>query len=114
MKVIKDAKQRYNIDKHRVYVLGFSNGGASAVALTSTHPKTFAGIAAYGWMVDLKKNQGYQMPFQVIAGSRKATEYDSNNNPMVRVDERNAIRELLIMNKMVSADIKPNYKKTPY
>lgn len=114
MKIVKAAKKRYNIDNRRVYVLGFSNGGASAVALTSTHPKTFAGIAAYGWMVDLEKNKGYQMPFQVVAGSREATEYDSNNNPMVRIDERRAIRELLIMNKMISPSTKANYAKVPY
>lgn len=114
MRIVKEAKKRYNIDNSRVYVAGFSNGGASGVALTSTHPKTFAGLAAYGWMVDLERDQGYQMPFQVIAGSREATEYDSNNNPMVRVDERHAIRELLIMNKMISSTTRPNYKKVLY
>lgn len=114
MKIVKAAKKRYNIDNRRIYVLGFSNGGASAVVLTSTHPKTFAGIAAYGWMVDLERNQGYQMPFQVIAGSHEATEYDSNNNPMVRIDERHAIRDLLIMDKMITSNTQPNYKKVPY
>ena len=47
--ILRDALVRYPmIDKSRVYVTGFSNGGAAAVALTDQYPELFAAIAPEG------------------------------------------------------------------
>ncbi|GHV98518.1 hypothetical protein lacNasYZ03_00320 [Lactobacillus nasalidis] len=114
VKVVKKALRIYPVDSRRVYSLGFSNGGATSVALTSTHPDMFAGIAMYGWAVDLERQSDYDMPFQVIEGTGEATEYTVKKNPMVRVDVRHAIKELFTLNGMKQARITADYARTPY
>ncbi|MFT8329961.1 alpha/beta hydrolase family esterase [Bifidobacterium psychraerophilum] len=113
--VIAMAKRRYPIDETRVYALGFSNGGASAVALTSRHPELFAGIAAYGWQVDLDNPiEGYTMPFQIIQGSDEGTRTDTAGNPMVRDGTRESMRSLLLYNGMIDDDDASDFRETPY
>ena len=113
--VIDYMKQNYPIDETSVYTLGFSNGGATSVALTSEHPELFAGMAAYGWMVDLKnKNNGYEMPFQVVQGTEEFITEDGNGNPAVMTDEQEAIHSLLVYDHMISDDTKADYQKTQY
>lgn len=113
--LIDDMKNRYPVDETRVYSVGFSNGGATSVALTSEHPELFAGIAAYGWMVDLKnKENGYEMPFQVVQGTREFVTEDENGNPAVMQDEQEAIHSLLVYDQMISKDTEADYLQTPY
>lgn len=45
--------ENYPIDSERIYAAGFSNGGATSVALTRDYPQYFAAISAMGWMVDV-------------------------------------------------------------
>ncbi|GFZ26553.1 alpha/beta hydrolase family esterase [Lactobacillus corticis] len=114
-KVVRYAQSHYSVDPHRTYSLGFSNGGATSIAMVNEHPRMFAGIAAYGWANDLtKKKSKYLIPFQFISGSREATEYTSQDNPMVRVDVRTAIQTLFRYNNMKYAGKKANYQQTPY
>lgn len=114
LQVVQAAKKRFHVDNSRIYVVGFSNGGASAVALTNAHAKKFAGIAAYGWMVDLKKVHGSAMPFQLLQGTREFTVKDSTGHPMIMQDERHAVRSLLLRNKMIASDHKADYQRTSY
>lgn len=51
VKVIEAAEKRYNIDQNRIYSVGFSNGGASSMALASTYPHLLAGIVGMGWLI---------------------------------------------------------------
>lgn len=44
--VIEDAKPRFNIDPHRIYIAGYSNGGFMAVRYACAHPDKVAGVAA--------------------------------------------------------------------
>lgn len=114
-RVIRYAQQHYSVDPHRIYSVGFSNGGATSIALASRHPKLLAGISAYGWANDLERKQpAYPIPFQFISGTREATEYTKAGHPMVRVDIRTAIRSLFRYDQMPEAQIKPNYLQTPY
>jgi acetyl esterase/lipase len=114
-RVIRYAQKHYPVDAHRIYSVGFSNGGATSIALASSHPKLLAGIAAYGWANDLRRTgHSYLIPFQFISGTREATEYTASGKPMVRVDIRTAIKTLFRYNKMPQASIKPNYGQTPY
>lgn len=78
VKVIRTAQKKFPINKNRIYSTGFSNGGAVSVALTSEHPQILAGIAAYGWMIDLKnkvkRNGNNGMPFLFLNGTQELTE----------------------------------------
>ncbi|TCD53612.1 hypothetical protein EJ419_08210 [Alloscardovia theropitheci] len=113
--VINRASELYPIDTNRVYSVGFSNGGATSVALAARHPELISGIAAYGWQVDLlNPQQGYEIPFQVIQGSQESTRYDYDKNPMVRSDTAQSIRGLLLYNSMIDSNVQPDYKQTPY
>ena len=109
--------QNYPIDTERIYSTGFSNGGATSVALTSTHPHYFAAISAMGWMIDLdhkRKKSHYLMPFQVVQGDREFTQQAKTGGVAVMDDEQIGIRSLLIYNGMISTNQKTDYVKTPY
>lgn len=114
LRVLDAAKQRFRVDDSRVYVLGFSNGGASAVALTSSHARLFAGIAAYGWAVDLERRSGPAMPFQILNGTREFTATDPRGNPTVSQDVQTAIRSLLLRDGMISSSTRPDFATTPW
>ena len=117
--IVEDAYTRYPmIDRSRVYVTGFSNGGAAAVALTDQYPELFAAIAPEGWMVGMrdwkKKGAGYDMPFQIIQGSKEYT-YETNTCAMaIMTDEQEALSDLMLFNEMVDSSFVPDYDKTPY
>lgn len=86
-RVIRYAQKHYPVDAHRTYSVGFSNGGATSIALASRHPKLLTGISAYGWANNLNRvGRSYLIPFQFISGTREATEHAASGQPMVRVD----------------------------
>jgi poly(3-hydroxybutyrate) depolymerase len=114
LRVLNAAEQRFHVDNSRVYVLGFSNGGASAVALTSSHARLFAGIAAYGWAVDLRQKSGPAMPFQILNGTREFTTTDSHGNPAVSTDVQTAIRSLLLRDGMIASSTHADFAATPW
>ena len=117
--IVRDAFERYpEIDKSRVYVTGFSNGGAAAVALTDQHPELFAAIAPEGWMVGMKdwkeKGTEYNMPFQIIQGSQEYT-YETKTGAMaIMTDEQEALRDLMMFNGMSTEDFTPDYDQTAF
>lgn len=114
-KVVRRAIKRYPIDPQRVYTVGFSNGGATSVALVSKHPEMYAGMAAYGWSVAMQQPKaGYTIPFQFIQGTNEATEQSRAGNPMVRADVRQTVRSLLRYNQMISKQSEADYQQTPY
>ena len=52
--LIEFASERVNIDRNRIFVAGFSNGGGMAHRLACEAPETFAGVAAVGALMDNK------------------------------------------------------------
>ena len=117
--IVRDALERYPvIDRSRVYVTGFSNGGAAAVALTDQYPEMFAAIAPEGWMVGMRewsrKGAEYDMPFQVIQGSKEYT-YETDTGAMaVMADEQKALKDLMLFNEMITEDFTPDYGRTAF
>jgi flavodoxin/poly(3-hydroxybutyrate) depolymerase len=116
--VVKYITENYPVDATRVYSTGFSNGGALSVALCRDYPQLFAGIAAFGWMVDMPDRNGvyaaYDMPFQLIQGTAEYT-YKTNSGAMaVMRDEQQALRALFRMNEMITQSTRTDYTKVPY
>ncbi len=117
--IVRDAFTRYPvIDPSRVYVTGFSNGGAAAVALTDQYPELFAAIAPERWMVGMrdwqKKGHDYDMPFQIIQGSNEYTYATASGAMAIMTDEQEALPDLMLFNEMVDATFEPDYDTTPY
>lgn len=108
--VIDDAISRYPIDRHRVYAVGFSNGGALSGALASTYPELLAGIAAMGWMIGLNHPQGLTIPFLLIQGTEEYASHIGHHRIMR--DEREALHDLMQANQLTEET--PNYGQTPY
>ncbi len=118
MAVLDYVEDTWPVDRTRVYATGFSNGGAMAVALASEHPERFAAISAYGWMVDIYHDPAlakqYDMPFQVLQGTREYTGTDAKGHPVIMADEQQAIRSLFLFNEMITAEVQPDYQAVPY
>ena len=117
--IVRDAFERYPvIDKSRVYVTGFSNGGAAAVALTDRYPELFAAIAPEGWMVGMRdlraKGKDYDMPFQIIQGTDEYTYATDSGAMAIMRDEQEALSDLMLFSEMAEESFVPNYDDTPY
>lgn len=116
--VVEYIIQNYPVDSTRVYSTGFSNGGALSVALCRDYPQLFAGIAAFGWMVDMPDRDGvyaaYDMPFQLIQGTDEFTYRTDSGAMAVMQDEQKALRALFLMNEMAEGDSEPDYTSVPY
>ena len=117
--IVRDSFIRYPmIDPSRVYVTGFSNGGAAAIALTDQYPELFAAIAPQGWMVGMRdwhrKGAEYDMPFQIIQGSNEYTYATGTGAMAIMRDEQEALRDLLLFNEMIDETTDADYIETPY
>lgn len=117
--IVRDAVSRYPmIDRSRVYVTGFSNGGAAAVALTDQFPELFATIAPQGWMVGMRdpdrKGREYDMPFQIIQGSEEYTYRTASGAMAIMRDEQQALADLMRFNEMTDPSFIPDYDAVPY
>lgn len=116
--VVEYIIRNYPVDKTRVYATGFSNGGALSVALCRDYPQLFAGIAAFGWMVDMPDKDGvyaaYNMPFQLIQGTKEYTYQTDAGAMAVMQDEQQALRAMFLMNEMIGEDAEPDYATVPY
>ncbi|KRM38498.1 hypothetical protein FC39_GL001268 [Lactobacillus hamsteri DSM 5661 = JCM 6256] len=102
--------QKYPIDESRIYSVGFSNGGASSVALASTYPNLLAGIAAMGWAIGMMRSKT-QIPFLLIQGSK---EYVDQNLPAVMDDEKETLRDIFLADNLITNEMRTDYKKWPY
>ncbi len=117
--LVRNAFERYPmIDKSRVYVTGFSNGGAAAVALTDQYPELFAAIAPEGWMVGMRdwrtKGADYDMPFQIIQGTDEYTYTTDSGAMAIMRDEQEALSDLMLFNEMAEESFVPDYDAAPY
>lgn len=117
--IVRDAVSRYPmIDRSRVYVTGFSNGGAAAVALTDQFPELFTAIAPQGWMVGMRdsdrKGREYDMPFQIIQGSEEYTYQTASGAMAIMRDEQEALADLMRFNEMTDPSFIPDYDAAPY
>lgn len=112
MHVIQAAERRYHIDEHRIYSVGFSNGGASSVALANTYPHLLAGIGAMGWMIGYARNKNVEIPFVLIQGSKEYIDH-LGGKTAVMDDEKVALRDLFTGNRMIDTQ-KADYQKYPY
>lgn len=102
--VIEQAVSRYPVDPGRVYVTGFSNGGAAAIALASEHPEMLAGISAAGWLVEARNTEGLPMPFQVLKGTDEFTVRNGQGDTELSEDEKKALKTLFEMNRMQAGE----------
>jgi predicted peptidase len=70
--LINDAKDKYNIDKSRVYLTGLSMGGFGTWALAGKYPNDFAAIAPVcgGGEIRLAMAGRYKMPIWVFHGAK--------------------------------------------
>jgi poly(3-hydroxybutyrate) depolymerase len=116
--VVEHMIKTYPADPRRVYSTGFSNGGATSVALCRDYPRLFAAISAMGWMVDMPDKNGvyaaYDMPFQVIQGTKEYTYTTSSGAMAIMNDEQRAIRSLFLFNEMIDELVRPDYDMAPY
>lgn len=116
--VVEYMIENYPVDSERIYATGFSNGGAMSVALTRDYPQYFAAISAMGWMVDLtnKDNvfENYDMPFQVVQGTKEFTVQTQSGAFAVMDDEKRAIRSLFLYNEWIDGSHVADYDETPY
>lgn len=116
--VVEYAVKTYPVDPSRVYSTGFSNGGAASVSLCRDYPQLFAAIASMGWMVDMDNANGvyekWDMPFQVIQGTKEYTYATGSGAMAVMEDEQRAIRALMLYNEMIDDSVKADYDQTPY
>ena len=116
--IVRHAIKNYNVDTTRVYATGFSKGGAATVGLTRDYPEFFAAIAPMGWMVNMPDKDDvyrkYDMPFQVIQGTREYTIEVENDKMAVSTDEQKALRSLFLFNEMIDENTMPNYNETEY
>ena len=113
--VIDDACERYPADPGRIYASGFSNGGATAIALADTYPGLLSGIAAMGWMTGMReKDPDALIPFLVIQGTEDAAEKTPSGAMRVSSFEREALADLFACNGMKEADAVPDYDAYPY
>ena len=116
--VVEYIIENYPVDATRVYATGFSNGGAMSVALCRDYPQLFAGIAAFGWMVDMPDKDGvyaaYDMPFQLIQGSEEYTYRTDSGAMAVMRSEQQALRALFLMNEMMDEKADADYDAVPY
>ncbi len=116
--VIAYALRNYPVDASRVYVTGFSKGGVVAAAMARDYPQMIAAIAPMGWITELEnvKNvyTNYDMPFQLIQGTKEFTRETESGAMAVMEDERRGIRDLLLYNEMIEESCQPDYERTPY
>lgn len=79
----------YNIDRSRVYVTGFSMGGANTSNVGKAHPEVFAAIApmgaAGGSIVEDFDSDAWDLPTCMIVGSidENNVSEDGDGNPMI-------------------------------
>lgn len=88
------------------------------MTLCRDYPQLFAGIAAFGWMVDMPDKDGvyaaYDMPFQLIQGTKEFTVQTDSGAMAVMRDEQQALRALFLMNEMIEENTEPDYTAVPY
>lgn len=78
----------------------------------------FAGMAAFGWMVDMPDKDGvhaaHDMPFQLIQGTKEFTYQTDSGVMAVMRDEQQALRALFLMNEMIEENAEPDNAAVPY
>ena len=72
-------------------------------------------MSAMGWMVDMQgQDNSYDIPFQVIQGSREYTYHTLSGAWAIMTDEQEAIRSLFFYNEMIDNSTKANYDSIPF
>ena len=112
---ISYAVANYPVDTTRIYSAGFSNGGATSLALASTESTLLAGFAAAGWLVDMEgQDASYDIPFMLMQGTDEFVFTTDQGEKLVMPYESAALHSLFVYNEMISEDTKPDYTTTPY
>jgi len=81
LSVVGYAKKTYPIDKSRIYVTGFSMGGATTGNLGPSHPEIFAAMSpmgATGGISTGDKAADFDIPFCTIVGSIDSSNVKTN------------------------------------
>ena len=60
--VLNDILQHYNVDRDRIYITGFSNGGTGALYFATLWPHRFAAVVSLTGVVIASANSGPTPP----------------------------------------------------
>ena len=60
------------------------------------------------------KGRDYDMPFQIIQGSKEYTYETSSGAMAIMTDEQEALSDLMLFNEISDKSFKPDYDSTPY
>lgn len=81
-----DLRKKYTVDDNRIYVTGFSNGGAFTYLLWDQRPDTFAAVAPCGSLPKEQQRFATPKPAFIVSGEK---------DPRVNIDEqRKAIERI--------------------
>lgn len=82
LEMLRDLKQRFNIDSDRVFLAGYGAGGAMCYDVGLSHPDLFAGVLpmsqAPAPIVEHYRYNGQYLPFYVVSGDRSEFVYRAN------------------------------------
>lgn len=80
--VVADAMRHYRVDPHRVYLVGYSNGGKMALRIACSDPSSFAAVATYGAVPLIACTTGTPVPVLLAASTGDAEVPYSGARPM--------------------------------
>ncbi len=117
LSVVDYAKKTYPIDKSRIYVTGFSMGGATTGILGLSHPELFAAMSpmgATGASYEGADAAAFDIPFCIIVGSIDTSNVVTNEagQPVIRGIDNGGLKTLLDFNEIDCG--KADYEANPY
>ncbi len=80
--VVTDAMRHYRIDPHRLYLVGYSNGGKMALRIACDDPSPFAAVATYGAVPVSGCSTGAPVPIMLAASTGDAQVPYSSPGPV--------------------------------
>lgn len=91
-------RKKYTVDDNRIYVTGFSNGGAFTYLLWDQRPDTFAAVAPCGSLPKEQQRLATPKPAFIVSGEK---------DPRVNIEEQRKAIERIRKIDSATADGKP-------
>jgi len=96
--MLADLRKKYTVDDNRIYVTGFSNGGAFTYLLWDQRADTFAAVAPCGSLPKEQLRFATPKPAFIVSGEK---------DPLVKIDEQSKAIERIRKIDSATADGKP-------
>ena len=96
--MLADLRRKYTVDDNRIYVTGFSNGGAFTYLLWDQRADTFAAVAPCGSLPKEQLQFATPRPVFIVSGKK---------DPLVNIDEQRKAIERIRKIDSATADGKP-------